>query len=44
VVGFVSGILGVTATGIGVNWNPADVAGSFSGGANWGWYGNNYDW
>lgn len=44
IVGFISGILGVTGTGIGVNWDPNDVAGSFSGGANWAWYGSNYDW
>lgn len=44
VLGFVAGILGVTATGIGINWNLDDVSGSFSSGANWAWYGNNYDW
>jgi len=44
IVGFATGILAVTASGIGINWNPADVAGSFASGANWAWYGNNYDW
>lgn len=44
VLGVFSGILGVTATGIGVYWNPSDIAGSFSAGANWAWYSNNYDW
>ena len=44
ILGFVCGILGVTGTGIGVNWDPNDVSGSFASGANWAWYGNNYDW
>lgn len=44
VLGVFGGILGVTATGIGVYWNPADISGSFSTGANWAWYSNNYDW
>lgn len=44
VLGVVGGILGVTGTGIGVLWIPGDKAGSFSAGANWAWYGNNYDW
>lgn len=43
IVGFLAGILGVTGTGIGVNWNPADVSGSFSYGANWAWYQSNYE-
>lgn len=43
IVGFVCGILGVTGTGIGVMWNPDDVAGSFSYGANWAWYQSNYE-
>lgn len=43
-IGFVGGILGVTASGIGINWIPGDAATSFSAGANWAWYGNNYDW
>lgn len=43
-MGGITGILGVTACGIGVNWNPADVAGSFSSGANWAWYSSSYDW
>lgn len=34
----------LTAVGIGLQWNPADVAGSFSSGAYWAWFGNNYDW
>jgi hypothetical protein len=44
VFGVIGGILGVTASGIYVSWIPGDVAGSFSTGANWGWYANNYDW
>lgn len=44
VIGVAGGILGVTACGIGVTWIPGDVATSFSAGANWAWYGNNYDW
>ncbi|KAF6255134.1 hypothetical protein COO60DRAFT_1536931 [Scenedesmus sp. NREL 46B-D3] len=44
VFGVVGGILGVTASGIYVSWMPGDTAGSFSAGANWAWYGNNYDW
>lgn len=43
IVGFLAGILGVTGTGIGVKWNPADVSGSFSYGANWAWYQSNYE-
>jgi hypothetical protein len=44
VLGVVGGILGVTASGVYVSWIPGDVPGSFSAGANWGWYSNNYDW
>ncbi|KAF8065845.1 OCT4 [Scenedesmus sp. PABB004] len=44
VLGTLGGVLGVTASGIAVNWAPGDVAGSFATGANWAWYGNNYDW
>eukprot|EP00878_Enallax_costatus_P041831 GHUV01048726.1.p1 GENE.GHUV01048726.1~~GHUV01048726.1.p1 ORF type:complete len:328 (+),score=52.92 GHUV01048726.1:969-1952(+) len=44
VLGVFSGILGVTASGIGVCWDPADISGSFANGANWAWYSNNYDW
>ncbi|WIA37348.1 hypothetical protein OEZ86_014277 [Tetradesmus obliquus] len=44
VLGVTGGIFGVTASGVYVSWIPGDVAGSFAAGANWGWYGNNYDW
>jgi hypothetical protein len=44
VFGVIAGILGVTACGVYVSWIPGDAAGSFSTGANWGWYANNYDW
>jgi hypothetical protein len=43
-IGVVAGILGVTGCGVGLNWIPGDIATSFAVGANWGWYGNNYDW
>lgn len=44
VLGVLGGILGVTAVGIGSLWIPGNVAASFSSGAYWAWYGNNYDW
>jgi hypothetical protein len=44
VFGVIGGILGVTASGVYVSWIPGDVSGSFSAGANWAWYANNYDW
>eukprot|EP00879_Flechtneria_rotunda_P007009 GHRR01007358.1.p1 GENE.GHRR01007358.1~~GHRR01007358.1.p1 ORF type:complete len:441 (+),score=103.29 GHRR01007358.1:396-1718(+) len=44
VLGVAGGILGVTGTGIGINWIPGDVSTSFSAGANWGWFANSYDW
>lgn len=44
VLGVFGGILGLTATGIGANWDPSNVSGSLSSGAYWAWYGNNYDW
>lgn len=44
ILGIIGGILGVTGTGIGISWIPGDVATSFSAGADWAWYSNNYDW
>lgn len=42
--GMVCGVVGLTAFGIGLKWDPSDVAGSFSAGADWSWYSNIYDW
>jgi len=44
VAGVVGGILSVTAYGIGMNWDPTDVAASFSNGAHYAWVGNGYTW
>lgn len=37
VLGTFAGIIGLTAVGIGVNWDSSNVAGSISTGANWAW-------
>ncbi|KIZ01086.1 hypothetical protein MNEG_6873 [Monoraphidium neglectum] len=44
VFGIATGVLTLTALGIGINWNPSDVAGSFAAGATWSWFTNGYDW
>jgi hypothetical protein len=38
VLGTLGGVLGLTAVGIGYNWdNSRDVATNFAAGANWSW-------
>jgi hypothetical protein len=44
VFGVFGGVLAVTASGIAYSWVPGDLATSFSKGADWAWYSNNYDW
>jgi hypothetical protein len=45
VLGIISGVLGVTGSGIVHQWKPeASAAVNFSVGADWSWYSNNYDW
>lgn len=36
--------LQLTGLGIGLYWDPSNVAKSFSTGADWAWYSNAYDW
>lgn len=36
--------LQLTGLGIGLYWDPSNVAKSFSAGADWAWYSNAYDW
>jgi hypothetical protein len=44
VFGVIGGVLAVTASGIAYSWVPGDLATSFSKGADWAWYSNNYHW
>ncbi|KAI8475914.1 MAG: hypothetical protein J3K34DRAFT_517076 [Monoraphidium minutum] len=44
VFGIASGVLALTALGIGTKWDPSNVGASFAAGADWAWFSNAYHW